>query len=465
MEIDSAVDLGELTLENVAAIDRLAPFGQENPLPCFLARNVIMTNCRAVGADKNHFSCTLTDGRASVAAIMFHCGQLETFMATEAVVDAVFRLQIDEWRGRRTVKAMLVAISPARFCGALRVFQGNEAHDYVESLYAKSDDELVDENGRAASGEGTVQAATPGDALSELAECRARWEAIAAQDPAGLEGRIVQSILGPQGSLHAAQSEALEALRKGESVFSIMATGRGKTLIFQVHAAYLALVEKKASLFIYPLRALIADQAYHLGEAMRPFGIRSAVLTGETSAQERVSTYEGLARGTVDVVLTTPEYLSFHAEELSSGGRIDFVVVDEAHHIGSAKAGHRSAYLDLRRAIDLIRPSKVLALTATANEAIARDICSILPIDARVIDDSCRENLNIVDYRGCKNRDDYLANLVARGEKTIIYVNSRLQSVAVARMLRKSVPQLAPMIGFYNAGLTPRDRKRIEELF
>ncbi|MBQ3106933.1 MAG: single-stranded-DNA-specific exonuclease RecJ, partial [Eggerthellaceae bacterium] len=60
---------------------------------------------------------------------------------------------------------------------------------------------------------------------------------------------------------------------------------------------------------------------------------------------------------------------------------------------------------------------------------------------------------------------DYLANLVASGEKTVIFVNSREQSVAVARALRKRVPHLAPMIGFYNAGLTRIERKRVEDLF
>ena len=44
-------------------------------------------------------------------------------------------------------------------------------------------------------------------------------------------------------------------------------------------------------------------------------------------------------------------------------------------------------------------------------------------------------------------------------------MNSREQSVAVARALRKRVPQLAPLIGFYNAGLARAERKRIEELF
>ena len=55
--------------------------------------------------------------------------------------------------------------------------------------------------------------------------------------------------------------------------------------------------------------------------------------------------------------------------------------------------------------------------------------------------------------------------MVKKKKKTVIYVNSREQSVAVARSLRKRVPQVAPLIGFYNAGLTRIERARIEELF
>ena len=119
IEIDACVDLSELTLENVQELSQLAPFGQENPVPRYLARDVTLTGCRAVGAEKNHFSCQLSDGKHSVAGIMFHCSDLETLMHCDSVVNAAFEVQIDEWRGRRTVKAMLSSIAPARACAGL----------------------------------------------------------------------------------------------------------------------------------------------------------------------------------------------------------------------------------------------------------------------------------------------------------------------------------------------------------
>ena len=89
----------------------------------------------------------------------------------------------------------------------------------------------------------------------------------------------------------------------------------------------------------------------------------------------------------------------------------------------------------------------------------------MLPVRESVIDETARDNLFVDDQRNIPHRDDYLASLVAAGEKTVVYVNSREHSVALARLLRRRVPQLACLIGFYNAGLSRAERKRVEELF
>ncbi len=58
--IDACVNLDELTLRNVAQSHALAPFGQEHPVPVYLARDVTLLHSRAVGAERNHFSCSST---------------------------------------------------------------------------------------------------------------------------------------------------------------------------------------------------------------------------------------------------------------------------------------------------------------------------------------------------------------------------------------------------------------------
>lgn len=456
IEIDACAELSELTLEHVEELARLAPFGQENPVPRFLARDVTLAGCRAVGAEKNHFSCQLSDGKHSVAGIMFHCSDLESLMHCGSVVNAAFEVQIDEWRGRKTVKAMLKSIAPARACAGLEACLEPENVSFVGDLYATSDAEICSDCQESAEAIEAYEA--------EREKNRTSWERRAAEDPVALQAAIVQAIIG-NGLLHESQRKVLEALADGASTLAVMATGRGKSLTFQVHAACEALLHGKASLFVYPLRALIADQAFHISEALEPFGIASAVLTGENTPEERRQTFEALRTGSCDIVLTTPEFLAYHAEELASARRIGFVVVDEAHHIGLAKAGQRVAYAQMGASIAKLGDPVILALTATATTEVAESIVSTLGIKRTVLDDTRRTNLEVDDQRNLKNRESYLANLVAGGEKTVIYVNSREQSVALARMLRKLAPHMAPLVGFYNAGLTRADRKRIEELF
>lgn len=458
IEIDACVDLDEFTLETVSMLDMLAPFGQENPQPTFLARNVSLERCRAVGADKNHFSCTLTNGRVAVNGIMFHCNYIDTLLYNESVVDAAFSVQIDEWRGRRSVKAMLETLAPARSCCALEACCDPAMLAFVDDLFDMSDEALC------AQADAQFDPADEPDAAARRAAARARWEALAKSDEDALEAAIVRAIIG-EGELHPSQREILDRLRAGLSTLAVMATGRGKSLTFQVYAALRALTAREASVFVYPLRALIADQAFHLTTALERFGLACAILSGESTPEERARVYEGLADGSVDIVLTTPEYLMFHVDEIGACKRVGFVVVDEAHHIGLAKAGQRVAYTQLGLAVAKLGAPVVLAVTATAPDEIAADIDATLPLEDSVIDDTARENLSVDDQRNIRNKDDYLANLVAQGEKMVVYVNSREQSVALARTLRRRVPQLAPLIGFYNAGLTRVERKRIEELF
>ena len=185
VEIDSCVSLDELTLDNVAQLDKLAPFGQEHPVPVYLARDVMLANCRAVGAEKNHFSCSLSDGRATVSGIMFHCSDIESLMRTDSVVNAAFEVQIDEWRGRKSVKAMLQSLAPARTCGALEACLNPENLSFVADLYATSDAELC---ANAPHRPEDVEAYEAARAAN-----RACWERKAAEDPAALEQAVVRA--------------------------------------------------------------------------------------------------------------------------------------------------------------------------------------------------------------------------------------------------------------------------------
>lgn len=264
---------------------------------------------------------------------------------------------------------------------------------------------------------------------------------------------------------HRAQSDALEALGQGMNTLAVMGTGRGKSLIFQVHAIREAVANRRASVLVYPLRALVADQAFHLIAACTALGVRAAVLTGDTLQPARDRAFAELAAGSLDIVLTTPEFLAIHADRFAQSGRAGFVVVDEAHHAARARSGERSAYLELPHVFERLGSPTVLAVTATADAHAADEICQLFDIGRVVVDKTIRENLELEDDRDLSTRENRLVSIVAAGEKTVVYVNSRDQAAQLARTLRKRVPELAHAIAFYHAGLAREDRTRIEEAF
>ncbi|MCH3943026.1 MAG: single-stranded-DNA-specific exonuclease RecJ [Atopobiaceae bacterium] len=281
-----------------------------------------------------------------------------------------------------------------------------------------------------------------------------------------LTSELRRALIGGHDLLPA-QAAALDKLDSGVSTLVVMATGRGKSLVFHVHAAREAIAGGRASVFVYPLRALVADQDFHLTETFSKLGMQVRVLTGETPLDERDEVFSALASGGVDVVLTTPEFLAIHVRRFSEGGRVGFVVVDEAHHVAGAKGGNRAAYGSMPEVLAELGHPRVLAATATASDEVAAEICRLLGIERGevVVDETVRSNLALVDAREVKDREAALVSCVSSGEKTVVYVNSREQSIVLARTLRRRIPELGSRIAFYNAGLTRVDRDRVEEAF
>jgi single-stranded-DNA-specific exonuclease len=292
----------------------------------------------------------------------------------------------------------------------------------------------------------------------------ARRAALAGLSADELDRALVTHFIGDR-SLHQAQSDALAHLAAGRRTLVVMATGRGKSLIFHVHAARLAIAAGEASVFVYPLRALVADQAFHLEDAFAGIGCSVRTLTGESSPSGRDEAFAQLAEGSLDVVLTTPEFLDHHADRFAAASRVGFVVVDEAHHIGLARAGHRPAYARLDRALETLGSPAVLAVTATAPDEVADAIAASLGVEEVVLDESTRENLRVADARGADERLARIASLAAGGEKTIVYVNSREVSVRLAGQLRSRVPDLLHRAAFYNGGMTRESRHAVERAF
>ena len=261
--------------------------------------------------------------------------------------------------------------------------------------------------------------------------------------------------------LRDAQHAVLERLAAGRNTLAVLGTGRGKSLCFQLPAAEAALARGAKTLVFYPLRALANDQYEALVRRLGGFGLRILRANGSIDGEERAALEAALADGAWDLILSTPEFATFHrAAFVRPENRPELIVVDEAHHVFESR--HRPAYGALGALIREIGASNVLALTATANDDAFRAIRRALEIDAWVIDPTVRANLHVVDARQRGDKFTYLARELGGEGKAIVYGNSRSEVTKLADRLRA---RFGPVVAFYHAGVPTAERMRVEELF
>ena len=108
-EYDADMTLKEATLEAVACMARLEPFGMENPAPRFRFTGLEPVALRAVGADGAHLKCTFRQDGDLRDGIFFRGGAY--LRAPEGRMDAVGVPGVNEYQGRRTVQLQVRALA------------------------------------------------------------------------------------------------------------------------------------------------------------------------------------------------------------------------------------------------------------------------------------------------------------------------------------------------------------------
>lgn len=110
LEVDAEVPLREMNHQAWEALQALRPFGEANPEPLFVSRNVEMRHQRAVGADGSHLKLVLADGGVVWDAIAFRQGDWANHLPGR--VDIAYHLQVNEWNGERWLQLNVQDIRP-----------------------------------------------------------------------------------------------------------------------------------------------------------------------------------------------------------------------------------------------------------------------------------------------------------------------------------------------------------------
>ncbi len=255
------------------------------------------------------------------------------------------------------------------------------------------------------------------------------------------------------------QERVIETVLAGGDAVVLMPTGGGKSICYQVPALML----DGLTVVISPLIALMKDQV----DALRSNGVEAAFLNSTQSAAEQIEVFRAVRSGSLKLLYVAPERLLQSGEQFLDflrGINISLFAIDEAHCISSWGHDFRPEYLKLAALKREFSRTPVIALTATADKLVRRDIVERLEIrDARVFVSSFnRPNIYyaVKEKRGSYDRLlDYLET--RKSDSGIIYCLSRASVDGLAADLRDE--------GFaavaYHAGLEKEARQKHQEQF
>jgi ATP-dependent DNA helicase RecQ len=253
------------------------------------------------------------------------------------------------------------------------------------------------------------------------------------------------------------QSEIIDHVLAGRHALVLMPTGGGKSVCFQIPA----MLKGGVAIVISPLIALMKDQV----DGLIANGIPAAFLNSALTDEQSAAIVRRCLKNEIKLLYISPE-------RLTSGSTIGFLqkldialfAVDEAHCISSWGHDFRPDYLKLHILREKFPAVPLIALTATADHVIRRDILRQLdiPEEHQFIASFDRPNLSLAVYSGQKRFEQILRFLSKRkNQPGIIYCLSRKATENVAGKLQVRGLKAA----YYHAGMDSAQRSSIQDAF
>ncbi|MCU1330120.1 MAG: putative ATP-dependent helicase recQ, partial [Bryobacterales bacterium] len=261
-------------------------------------------------------------------------------------------------------------------------------------------------------------------------------------------------------SLRPEQEQAIAGVVEGKDTLVVMPTGSGKSAIYQIAALML----DGPTIVVSPLIALQKDQAESLN-SRRKGG--AAVVNSLVTEKAREVAIDEAEQGEKEFLFMAPEQFANpdRMAAVKAAGPSLFVV-DEAHCIAEWGHSFRPDYLRLGSVIEELGHPTVLALTATANEAVRAEITSRLGLrEPQVfVHGFDRPNLwlGVETAASEEKKRAMLLQRVRESERPgIVYTTTRKD----AEQIRDELNNVGISAAFYHGGLKKSDRETMQERF
>jgi len=256
--------------------------------------------------------------------------------------------------------------------------------------------------------------------------------------------QILQKYWG-YSSFRDSQEDIIEAVLNKRDVVTILPTGGGKSLCYQVPG----LILEGVCLVISPLISLMNDQT----EQLRNKGIKALTIKSKATTDEIVSLFDNLKFGKYKFLYLSPERLqSDLVIQKIKEININLIAVDEAHCISEWGHDFRPSYRLIYKVRDVLPTINMIALTATATKKVVDDIIENLNLSKTSIFKKSFYRNNLA-YQIIKN-ENKLGKLEQIFKKnpfpTIIYVNSRKKTEDISNFINAK----GYLSTFYHGGMT-----------
>jgi len=268
---------------------------------------------------------------------------------------------------------------------------------------------------------------------------------------------ILKSIFGYDDFRHH-QSDIIAALIHGHDVLTLMPTGGGKSICYQIPA----LIRSGTAIVISPLIALMQDQV----DAMKQLGIQAAFLNSTLHSGEQRLIEDNVLAGHYDLLYMAPERL-LNEQTLGLIDRCEIALfaIDEAHCVSQWGHDFRKEYQQLSMLHSRYPNVPRIALTATADQRTRDEIIEQLSLNrAHVFINSFdRPNIHYAIEESGNNRDALWRFIQQQHPEDagIVYCLSRKSVEATAKWLNKKGRTALP----YHAGLGQDLRQRNQQRF